>query len=151
MWKSKAQAALFVVLPLALVRLHARLGTKLGNCPVTADKHLLGRIISKLREDGNCFNTTNIWSSNRSKAIWDLKNVSREREDKGISEREGPAEGFGLLQTTAQSNRRSVAEHIHRKCVSIHFISNSNQAEWAWHTSLHVLYHSDVKSLFRDA
>lgn len=43
--KSRAQAALFVVLPSARVRLHARLSTKLGNCPVTADKHLLVQII----------------------------------------------------------------------------------------------------------
>lgn len=43
--KSRAWAALFVVLPSARVRLHARLSTKLGNCPVTADKHLLVQII----------------------------------------------------------------------------------------------------------
>lgn len=43
--KSRARAALFVALPSARVRLHARLSTKLGNCPVTADKHLLVQII----------------------------------------------------------------------------------------------------------
>lgn len=65
--KSRAQAALFVVLPSARVRLHARLSTKLGNCPVTADKHLLVQIIPESGVDGNCVNTTNIWTSNRSK------------------------------------------------------------------------------------
>lgn len=43
--KSRAGAAVFVVLPSAQVRLHARLSTKLGNSPVTADQHLLVRII----------------------------------------------------------------------------------------------------------
>lgn len=43
--KSWTRAALCVVLPSVRVRLHSRLSTKLGNCPVTADKRLLVQII----------------------------------------------------------------------------------------------------------
>ena len=101
--KSRARAALFVVLPSTRVRLHARLSTKLGNRPVTADKHLLVQITPSPSWRGELpLLQTNIWTIDRSKIRWflDFKNVNPERQEEGISDRKGPAEGFGLVQTT---------------------------------------------------
>lgn len=120
--KSKARAALFVVLPSTRVRLHARLSTKLGNRPVTADKHLLVQITLSRSWRGELpLLQTNIWTSDRSKICWflDFKNVNPERQEERISDRKGPAEGFGLMQTTAQRSRWGISKDIHRECVSI--------------------------------